>query len=108
LNTAHQTRYLELLRPDAVDGGDDATEHVVEAVVEAGALDGHHVERLLDHGDGVPVAIPIITDITDFGLSEVEALATRTYAGMQSPQGSAERRGLDWIAFEQMKGQALG
>ena len=46
---------LDVGRPDAVHGRDEATQHMVQPMVLVGVLDAHHVLDVLDHADGAGV-----------------------------------------------------
>ena len=47
---------LEMIRADAFERGERSAQHVVEAGVLAGFLDGHDVVRVLDDTDRFPAA----------------------------------------------------
>ena len=65
----HQGFDGQISRADAVDGGDDAAENMVDPVVLAGCLYAHHIPHALHNADGVVVSLGVAADAADLGIS---------------------------------------
>ena len=75
----HEGLNLQLVRADAVHGGDDAVQHVVEPLVGVGTLQCHGVQRLLNDANGGSVARGVAADGAGVNLGYVVAVGAEDY-----------------------------
>src|SRR5207245_6531550 len=70
-DAAHEVSHREVVGADAVERRQPAAEHVIDAPVFAGALDGADVGRLLHHADQSRVAPRVAADGADLVFGEI-------------------------------------
>ena len=99
---------LEPLGADAVDRADRAVEHVVAAAELAGALDGEHVQRLLDDAQPAVVAARVAADRAQRRVADVEAAVAEHDLVADGDQRPRERARLRVGRAQQVVRQALG
>ena len=83
----HQLADAQLLRAHARQRVNGAAEYVVAAGKGTGALNRHHVLRLLDHTKHRRVAALITTDRAQLRLGDVTALLAEAHAGLHRGNG---------------------
>jgi len=105
---ANQFFELEVIRADALDGRDCAVEDVVEAAKCAGALDGLHVEGLLDDTDYRLVALAVFAKGARVSVGDIVADGAEKGLRFQLLQGGRECLGDFIVAAEEKVGQAGG
>ena len=81
---------------------------VVEPLELPGALEGEHIERLLDDAQPGLVATRVPTDRTERGIADVEALVAEHDLVPDGDEGRRQRPCLRVRGAEQVVGQALG
>lgn len=63
----------DLIRADAVHGGDGPVEHMIHPMIFPGAFKGHHVPRILHHADNRPIPIPRPADGAELLVGQIAA-----------------------------------
>src|ERR687887_1386412 len=76
---------MQVVRPDAIQRGDPAAEHMVAPAVPTGALDRGDVTRLLDHAQQARIASGIMTDGARVLVGQIAAGATRHHLAPDAP-----------------------
>lgn len=108
LHAFHQGFHLQFCRGDAFDGGNNATQHVVQSAILLGFFYGHEVADALDHTDGRGIAARVAAHAAQFVVGEVVALPTDAYAFAQGADGFRELFGHRLILLDEMEGQSKG
>ena len=83
-------------------------QHVVATAEGAGALDGEHVERLLDDADTGGVAAGVVAEAAGVALGQVLADGAEVDALLDVEQGLGEVVGLGLGGAQDVVGEALG
>ena len=83
----HQLTNTQLLRAHTRQRVNGTAKHMVAAGKGTGALNRHHVLRLLDHTQHGRVAALITTDCAQLRLGDVTALLTEAHAGLHRGNG---------------------
>ena len=99
---------LEVGRPDAVHGRDDAAQHVVEAAILARVLDGEHAAYVFHHADGRGVAQRVGTDVAHVRVGDVVAHAAVFHLVAQARQALAEGVHRRAVLAQQVEREAQG
>lgn len=81
---------VEVADAYAVDGRDDAAQHMVEAAILLGVLDGHDVLDVLDHADDVLDAFGAGTDGAEVRIADAMADAAVADVGCEAADGVGE------------------
>ena len=100
--------HAQLLGPDLIHGADDAAQHMVQAAIRAGALDGRDVARLAHHADAGAVARHVLADRALVVRGVVEAAAAKVHLLLHLQDGMRQATGLLGIGLEEVIGDALG
>src|SRR5690606_8063822 len=98
----------QLFGADAVQGRQVSHEHEIDAPERTGLLDGLEVRRRLHHAQELLVAPLVGADPADLRLAEVVAVPAVGYFRQGSHQRLGDLGGALAVAFEQVKGDALG
>ena len=107
LDAIEQLADPEIRRLDAVEGGEGAAEHVVEAPVLVRPLEGDDVDRLLDDAHDRAVAPRVRADGAELVLGQVAAVAAEVHALLHLGDRLTERERLLLRDREQVEGEAL-
>ena len=98
---------MKLVGADLVHGADHAAQHVVQAVVAAGALNRRDVARLAHHADPVAVAGHVLADGALIAGGVVEAAAAEVDLVFDHENGVGKTAGLLGIRLEEVIRDAL-
>ena len=102
----HQALDLQILRPDAVHGGDDAAQDMIDAVVLLRRLDGQHIlDALHDAHRGV-VALRRGADAAHVAVADVVAHTAVAHVRHQLLQTAREGLHVATLALQQMQHEA--
>jgi hypothetical protein len=107
-DTGDEAVYLKVVGADAVDGRDASSEDVVEAVILAGVLDGHHFPDALDDADEGGVALRGCADGTEADIADVVAEGAVTDVLPEGEERNGEPLGVIRLATEDVQGEAQG
>jgi len=83
-------------------------EDVVEATIAAGALDGEHIEGLLDHADDRAVAAGVLAVSAGVGLGDIHALGTEADALFDVEDGLGKCSGFLFAGAKDVVSKPLG
>src|SRR5690606_22183719 len=97
----------QLVRPDAVDRRDGATQDVVAPLELAGALDRDDVLVLLDHTEHGRVPPRVATDAALLFLGDVEAGRAELDPGLDLQEHLGETAYVRLVGLEQVEGDPL-
>ena len=104
----HQLADAELVRADAVKGGDDAVQHMVAALKPDRALNRHEIPWRLHHAQDMPVAARACADRAQLLLRVVEAPGAEAYLFPRIDDALRELARMIQGAVDQKKGKPRG
>ena len=96
-----------MLRPDAVQRGKRAVQHVIDAVVVACLLDGRDVGRLLHHANQPLVAGGAAAVDAGIDVGDVVALRAQVQLGLDVADGAGQRLRVVVAGAQDVKSEAL-
>lgn len=96
---------IEVADADAVDGRDDPSEYVVEALVLLCVFDGHNVLHVFHHADDALRALGAGADGACVGVAEAVADVAVVYVGGETVDGVGELHDFGGGLFEQVEGE---
>lgn len=102
-DAVHEGLDVEVGGSDAVHGGDDAAEDVVEPVVLGGGFDGEDVLDVFDHADGGGVAFGVGAYLAEVAVGDVVAGAAFPDVAFQVGDALEEGVHVGGVLFEQVE-----
>ena len=107
-DTIYQRSDGQIARRHPVHGADHAAQHMVEAGIDTGALNGHYVLHVLHHTDLRMVAPLVGTDFTHLVVADVVAVCAVFHLVAQSQEAVGQRMGHACVFAQEVQNEAQG
>lgn len=108
LYTADECFYLQLIGANAIERRNNATQHMVSAVVLLRTLNSHHIANAFYHAYQFLLAHGAGANVADVAVAHIVALPAKPDLPAHLADGIGKQFHLRLLGFEQMQHQAQG